>query len=391
MTAIPKYRIKDLARSVNVGFVGPSKTVRDTAGVPFLMGKNVGSGFLKLGDLERVTPEFHNSQNKSKLYENDVVVVRIGNSGQAAKIPKSLGEANCAGLVIIKGIHGIDPDYLVHYLNSPVGRNYSLGLAKGATRSTLNTKSVADTPVPVPSLEMQKEIVRSLDRGVDEVSHLLRLSKERVEQAHQFWESLLSTLMNPPSSSGGELVELSEVASVLNGRAYSKEELLDVGKYPVLRVGNLFTNRNWYFSNLELQKNKYCSEGDLLYAWSASFGPHIWSGDKVIYHYHIWKIEEDSNRILRKYLYYWLMWDVAKLKNASGKGATMMHLTKASMESRRLTLPELDRQREIVDALDKSSADIKRLEEIHEYEVVELKALRDALLNNAFLEVTSEF
>jgi hypothetical protein len=39
MTAIRKAKIEDLANAVNVGFVGPSKSVRDSAGIPFLMGK----------------------------------------------------------------------------------------------------------------------------------------------------------------------------------------------------------------------------------------------------------------------------------------------------------------------------------------------------------------
>ena len=77
----------------------------------------------------------------------------------------------------------------------------------------------------------------------------------------------------------------------INGRAYKKEELLSEGKYPVLRVGNFFTNEKMYYSDLELDEDKYCDNGDLLYAWSASFGPMIWSGDKVIYHYHIWKLD----------------------------------------------------------------------------------------------------
>ena len=68
----------------------------------------------------------------------------------------------------------------------------------------------------------------------------------------------------------------------VNGRAYSKHELLEKGKYAVLRVGNFFTNNHWYYSDLELESNKYCDYGDLLYAWSASFGPRIWhSGDSI--------------------------------------------------------------------------------------------------------------
>ena len=87
------------------------------------------------------------------------------------------------------------------------------------------------------------------------------------------------------------MVKLGDVVRIINGKAYKQEELLSQGKYPVLRVGNFFSNSNWYYSDLELEDDKYCNNGDLLYAWSASFGPKIWDGGKAIYHYHIWKIE----------------------------------------------------------------------------------------------------
>ena len=86
-------------------------------------------------------------------------------------------------------------------------------------------------------------------------------------------------------------VKLSDVCVLKNGRAYKKNELLSRGKYQVLRVGNFFTSKNWYYSDLELDETKYCDRGDLLYAWSASFGPKIWEGEKTIFHYHIWRVE----------------------------------------------------------------------------------------------------
>ena len=71
---------------------------------------------------------------------------------------------------------------------------------------------------------------------------------------------------------------LENLATLYNGRAYKKLEMLVEGKYPLLRVGNLFTSDTWYYSDLELEPEKYCDNGDLLYAWSASFGPYIWNG-----------------------------------------------------------------------------------------------------------------
>ena len=46
--------------------------------------------------------------------------------------------------------------------------------------------------------------------------------------------------------------KLGNVCEVLNGRAYKQEELLSKGKYPVLRVGNIFQGNNWYYSDLKL-------------------------------------------------------------------------------------------------------------------------------------------
>ena len=77
--------------------------------------------------------------------------------------------------------------------------------------------------------------------------------------------------------------KMKEICQVLNGRAYKQSELLQVGKYPVLRVGNFFSSDRWYYSNLELPTEKYCNKGDLLFAWSASFGPRLWNGGKTIY------------------------------------------------------------------------------------------------------------
>jgi len=61
--------------------------------------------------------------------------------------------------------------------------------------------------------------------------------------------------------------------------------------------------QSWYYSDLELEANKYCDTGDLLYAWSASFGPRIWLGDKVIFHYHIWKVVHNPALIDQKFLF----------------------------------------------------------------------------------------
>jgi type I restriction enzyme, S subunit len=145
---------------------------------------------------------------------------------------------------------------------------------------------------------------------------------------------------------------LGDICHLLNGRAYKKHELLTDGPYPVLRVGNLFTNKKWYYSDLELDEDKYVDNGDLIYAWSASFGPRIWNGGKVIYHYHIWKCRLNEHVVDKSFMYRLLDWDTAKIKEDHGVGSTMIHVTKGAMEERPIKLPPLTEQKRIVAKLD---------------------------------------
>ena len=145
-------------------------------------------------------------------------------------------------------------------------------------------------------------------------------------------------------------VLLSDVCRVINGRAYKQDELLERGKYRVLRVGNFFSNNSWYYSNLELDEDKYCNANDLLFAWSASFGPRIWKEEKAIYHYHIWKLEPRIDSIDKMYLYYYLLQNTNSMV-ASTHGSTMLHITKSFMEDMQLMIPNLFTQQKIASVL----------------------------------------
>jgi type I restriction enzyme S subunit len=146
-----------------------------------------------------------------------------------------------------------------------------------------------------------------------------------------------------------EVKIMGEVATFINGKAYKQEELLSEGKYRVLRVGNFFTKGDWYYSDIEMEDDKYVFNGDLMYAWSASFGPKYWNDEKTVYHYHIWKVIP-SDLITKQYLYSLLLFDTEKIFSAK-QGGTMFHITKGDMEKRKLPLPPLPEQTRIAEVL----------------------------------------
>ncbi len=132
---------------------------------------------------------------------------------------------------------------------------------------------------------------------------------------------------------------------------------------PLLRVGNLFTSNEWYYSDLELEPDKYIDNGDLIYAWSASFGPFIWQGGKAIYHYHIWKLDlYDPSCLDKQFLFYFFTSITEKIK-ASGNGIAMIHMTKERMEKLILEIPPLAEQHRIVAKVDDLMALCDQLEQ----------------------------
>lgn len=214
-------------------------------------------------------------------------------------------------------------------------------LRKAILQSAVMGKLVSQDASDVPASELLKQIAAKK-------AALVKAGRIRTPKPLKSIENAEKPYAIPV---GWEWVRFGELVEVLNGRAYKQNELLDKGT-PVLRVGNLFTSKHWYYSNIELEDDKYIDRGDLIYAWSASFGPFIWDGERVIYHYHIWKLRffvEGSP--VKRFLYNFLMNETEAIKS-SGNGIAMLHMTKERMEKLSVPLPPLAEQKRIVTRID---------------------------------------
>ncbi|MEH2626069.1 type I restriction enzyme S subunit [Bradyrhizobium sp. AZCC 1719] len=235
-------------------------------------------------------------------------------------------------------------------------------------------KLVPQDPTDEPASELLKRIA-------EEKARLDR--KERTKREPKNFNGGDEPIQMPK---GWALAPLADLVTVLNGRAYKQNELLSAGT-PVLRVGNLFTSDKWYYSTLQLDEDKYCAKGDLIFAWSASFGPFIWDGEKVIYHYHIWKLPLHSESDLNKrYLYNFLLQKTREIKEA-GHGISMVHMTKEKMEKLVVPVPPLAEQHRIVAKVDELMALCDRLEAARESR----EAVRDRFAAATFARLDAPY
>lgn len=234
--------------------------------------------------------------------------------------------------------------------------------------------------ISAPQRKEQDQIAVVLDK----TELLIAATQDKIDALEQAKKALLQRLFDQSWRFKGysdpwEKRKLGELAEFINGRAYKQDELLTSGKYPVLRVGNFYTNDKWYYSDLELPEKYYAEKGDLLYTWSATFGPHIWIGPKVIYHYHIWKVAL-KNLFEKDFALQFFEADRVRLLNSTN-GSTMIHVTKKDMESKGILLPDVYEQRTIGELL-------KRVDDLiaaTQSRLSSLELLKKALLQDLFI------
>lgn len=255
----------------------------------------------------------------------------------------SVVDLNTGGVFADKNI--IRYDYLYLYLLHIDFQEYT---RRGAI-PTLDIAELKNLSVPVPERAEQERIVGELDC----LSGIIAAKRAQLRELDTLAQSIFYTMFGDPitNDKGWSVKQLKDVSTLINGRAYKQEELLSEGKYKVIRVGNFFTNGDYYYSDLELDDDKYCDIGDLLFAWSASFGAFIWNGGKVIYHYHIWKVLFDERKLNIQYYRYILnVMTNDFMKDVHGIG--MFHLTKAGMEQYKLPIPPLSLQNEFAEKIE---------------------------------------
>ena len=205
--------------------------------------------------------------------------------------------------------------YLLSFFESNAFKQQYTAVMSQSTRNQVSILAQRKFKLVLPSREEQEKIATALSDTDALISELEKLIEKKQAIKTATMQQLLTGKTRLPEfalredgtpktykeSELGQIPEdwealsFSEVCTFINGRAYGLHEWEKRGT-PVIRLQNL-TGRgeDYYYSTLNLPAKHYCDYGDLLFMWSATFGPVIWKGQKAIYHYHIWKIVCNEN------------------------------------------------------------------------------------------------
>lgn len=380
--------LKSISPSI---FDGTHQTPKYTeVGVPFYSVENIVSGnknkFISEDDHKIATL-------KNCPAKGDILITRIGTIGFSKVVDWNFDFSIYVTLAVVKKSDHFISNFLHQYFQSSIYQSEILSKSLlDAVPCKINMDELRNTRIFLPPDKEKKEQAKiagflgSLDDLIsavaDKIETLKEYKKGLMQQLFPAEGKTIPAIRFPEFQNAGEwqTVSLGDVATFINGRAFKQDELLESGKYRVLRVGNFFSNAYWYHSDLELDENKYCDKGDLLYAWSASFGPRIWNEDKVIFHYHIWKVVEKEG-ISKDFLLILLDYETERIKNQQANGLGLLHITKGAIENWKTRVPKniLEQQK-----IAKNLSSVDELISIEIAKLDQLKAHKKGLMQQLF-------
>ena len=132
----------------------------------YITAKNIKEWGLALDDVTYLSKADHDEiYRRCPVKKGDVLYIKDGaTTGIATINPLEEEFSLLSSVAVLRGKEGVlDNRFLVHYLNSPGGRSHMLGMVSGVAITRLTLTKLNDAEIPLPSLEVQKEVVTEIE------------------------------------------------------------------------------------------------------------------------------------------------------------------------------------------------------------------------------------
>lgn len=272
--------------------------------------------------------------------------------------------ANLLAFVKPKDIEELDPRYLYYALNNV--KDELAGLMKGAANVSMKTKDLEVFQIPLPSIEVQKQIVNK----VDNYQNIIIGAKQIVTN----WKPEIdSNLM-------WENVKLGTVCDYAGGTQPPKSTFIDSpkdGYVRLLQIRDYKSEKNATYISTSV-RHKTCNENDIMIG---RYGPPVFQilrGKAGAYNVALMKCLPDNSKITNDWLYYFLSSDPVQEKIISlSVRARQAGVNPADLNELVVPLPSLDIQKQIVERIESEHVLVesnKKLIELYEQKTKEVLA-----------------
>lgn len=322
----------------------------------------LSSNTLNFEDVKRVSGSVRVRDNQ-QLRRGDILICAGSGSkahiGKVAYISEDLQETFGGFMGVIRSKGHIEPRFLFHLLTGGAFAQY-LGRALSTTTiNNLNTGVVRGFRIPVPPLEVQREIVRILDQFTQLEAELEADLEAELETRRRQYEHYRHDLLS--FDSGIQWSTLDDVADYVNGKAH--ERLADPdGDIPMVTARfisrNGEANRFVRLEDIQTRANKDDTAlvlSDLPNGRALARTFFVDRDNGYAINQRVARLRvKDASQVAPRFLFHVLDRNPGLLLHDNGVDQT--HLSKGQVTGLRFPLPPVEEQRRIVGILDKFDA-----------------------------------
>lgn len=265
-----------------------------------------------------------------------------------------------------KDLETLDNTFLYHLLGPLLKRVNDSILA--STVKHLTARIIDTIEIPVPPIEVQREIVRILD-AFTELTDTMTEELEARKAQYAYYRDRLLSLESLEALDGKpvEMVRLGDVGTFTRGSGIQKKDFVANGK-PCIHYGQIYTKFGLFTDSVlskipeeQYAKSKKANPGDVIFAITSEniedvCTPLVWEGDQpVAISGHSCAYTAES--IVPRYLAYVATgqnFQMAKRKVA--KGTKVIEVAPVDLARVEIPVPSLATQQKVVDILDRFDA-----------------------------------
>lgn len=153
-------------------------------------------------------------------------------------------------------------------------------------------------------------------------------------------------------SAGPVMRAIGDICTLFNGRAFKPSDWSKRGR-PIVRIQNLNDpTRPFNHFEGEVSSRHLIQSGDVLLSWSGtpgtSFGCFEWDRGEAVLNQHIFKVIVNNDVVLPGYFIAAMNASLGEMIEKAHGGVGLRHITKGTLESIQIDVPNIDRQRRIV-------------------------------------------
>lgn len=235
---------------------------------------------------------------------------------------------------------GVDQKFVYYYLLTQVSKLQELARATSVKLPQLGVKDTDTLLIPVPPLEVQREIVRVLDQFTQLEAELEAELEARRLQYEHYQRALLAV------GSSVENVPMGEIAAIGTGRTDRKDATVD-GAFPLyVRSKDVLASDRWEFDETAIIIPGEGGIGEIF---------HFAAG-KYALHQRAYRVAPHDTRILPRLLYFYLRENFGDYVRQRAVTATVTSLRRSMLTDFPVPLLPLEEQTRVVETLDQLDA-----------------------------------